>query len=69
MEEFYETWCVHSERYTVKLISDCFQVYLDNSPCCSCDSRTLYFADQRPSVAFGQYEIHDIFRTTVKQVC
>ncbi|KAK2519251.1 Sclt1 [Columba guinea] len=24
-------------------------------------------ADQRPSVAFGQYEIHDIFRTTVKQ--
>lgn len=69
MEEFDEACCVHSKRYTVNRISDCCEVYLDNNPCCSCDSRTLYFADQRPNVALGQYETGEIFRTTVEQVC
>lgn len=45
------------------------QVYLDNGPCCSYDSQTSYFSDQRLNVALGQYETDEILRATAEQVC
>lgn len=45
------------------------QVYVDNGPCCSNDSQTLYFSDQRLNMALGQYETDEILRATAEQVC
>lgn len=44
-------------------------VYVDKGLCCSHDSQTWCFSDQRLKMALGHHETDEVLRVTAEQVC